>query len=82
MARTYTVLTYPEKTVYKGFDKRFYPKELKHVLLFLVEGDIDILAIDDPNDYRDALKYLEDMYENDGLVIIGPFSEAPFVAQG
>lgn len=61
--------------VYEGFDRRWNPpSEVEHVALLLVEGEIAVFAIEDPQKVSGFMKYIveSEMYEE--CTILGVYS--------
>ena len=47
--RTFTVIDGDDETTYNGVNRQFAPAP-QHVVLLLIDGEIDLFALDDPDD--------------------------------
>ena len=74
MARSFTVTDGDKKTVYEGFDKKFYPgHKVEHVVLILVEGEPEVYVMDDPRKASEFIKYVTEVIE-DNVQILGVYT--------
>ena len=72
MSRTYTVIgPNGEREVYFGFNQRYDPIRLDYVVLVLIEGNVEVFAIDNIRKSSGLIKYLHDREPN--AVIVGSY---------
>jgi hypothetical protein len=70
--RTFKVKSEDGLRVYQGFNRDYRGPELDHVVLYTVDGKLEVLAVDSPRQVSGVLEYLETV---SGVVqILGGYS--------
>lgn len=58
--RTYKIQDHIQGTTktYKGFNRNYSGPELNHVILILIDGEVDVYAISNPKKTTDLIEFL------------------------
>lgn len=74
--RTYTRTDGTETKVFNGMDKDFSPENLEHIVLISVEGEIEVWAVESPEQEAwDLLRYYgEQGYPLGAVKFLGVFT--------
>lgn len=62
----------PDSKTYHGFNRDFNPLTLQHVAVVLVDGEVDVWAVDNPSKVSELVEYLSE--ENGSVVFCGLYS--------
>ena len=77
MLRSFSVQSGPDAErdtiTYRGFNRDFSGPRLEHVVLVMVDGELDVYAIDDPRNVSGLLAYLSE-HEQGKTEVLGCYS--------